>query len=60
MFSFYPIFDRFYPLFIFILQEAVVTCEEVGKDMDHVEGLQKNYDEFKKVKLFSASILEIL
>ncbi|XP_065068119.1 spectrin alpha chain, non-erythrocytic 1-like [Rhopilema esculentum] len=29
-------------------KEAVVTCEEVGKDMDHVEGLQKNYDEFKK------------
>eukprot|EP00794_Sanderia_malayensis_P015984 gene15984-17594_t len=29
-------------------KEAVVTCEEVGKDMDHVESLQKNYDEFKK------------
>ncbi len=26
-----------------------MTCEEVGKDMDHVEGLQKNYDEFRKV-----------
>ena len=34
---------------LIVLKEAVVTCEEVGKDMDHVEGLQKNYDEFKKV-----------
>ncbi|XP_057290447.1 spectrin alpha chain, non-erythrocytic 1-like isoform X2 [Hydractinia symbiolongicarpus] len=28
--------------------EAVVTCQEVGEDMDGVEMLQKEYDEYKK------------
>ena len=30
-----------------------MTSEEVGKDYEHVEALQKNFDEFQKVSFKS-------
>jgi len=30
------------------LQEAFVTSEEFGQDLEHVEVLQKKFDEFQK------------
>ena len=35
--------------FTTVFQESVVQLEEVGEDMDGVELMQKQYDEFKKV-----------
>ena len=29
-------------------QEAIVTSEEVGKDYEHVEAMQKKFDDFQK------------
>ena len=29
----------------------MITCEEIGEDMDGVEMLQKEYDEFNKVSV---------
>lgn len=34
-------------------KEAFVTSEEFGQDLEHVEALQKKYDEFMKVSYFS-------
>ena len=34
---------------VLILQEAFVTSEEFGEDLEHVEVLQKKFDEFQKV-----------
>ena len=33
-------------------KEAFVTSEEFGHDLEHVEVLQKKYDEFVKVRIF--------
>ena len=38
-----------YKVFVFCLQEAFVTSEEFGQDLEHVEVLQKKFDEFQKV-----------
>lgn len=40
-------------------KEAFVTSEEFGQDLEHVEALQKKYDEFMKV-CFRFSMLTIL
>lgn len=39
-----------YSLCNLCLQETFVTSEEFGIDLEHVEVLQKKYDEFQKVK----------
>ena len=39
----------------FIFQEAFVTSEEFGQDLEHVEVLQKKFDEFQKVSLQNLS-----
>ena len=36
------------PFFIISLKVAIVTSEEVGKDLEHVEVLSKKFDEFNK------------
>ena len=36
-----------------VLQEAFVTSDEFGQDLEHVEVLQKKFDEFQKVSSFS-------
>ena len=36
-----------------MLQEAFVTSDEFGQDLEHVEVLQKKFDEFQKVSSFS-------
>lgn len=33
----------------FFLKEAFVTTEEFGQDLEHVEVLQRKFDEFLKV-----------
>ena len=38
--------NKFY---IFLMQEAFVTSDEFGQDLEHVEALQKKFDEFQKV-----------
>ena len=48
-------FDKVWSLYavshvhVLILQEAFVTSEEFGEDLEHVEVLQKKFDEFQKV-----------
>ena len=38
-----------------ILQDGIVTSEEVGKDYEHVEAQQKKFDDFQKVIMHSSS-----
>lgn len=38
----------------FVFQEAFVTTEEFGQDLEHVEVLQRKFDEFLKVHLFNS------
>lgn len=33
---------------LFIIQEAIATSEEVGRDLEHVEVLQKKFEDFLK------------
>ena len=39
-------FTKFFPLLF--SQEAFVTAEEFGSDLEHVEVLQRKFDEFQK------------
>ena len=38
-------------------QEAFVTSDEFGQDLEHVEMLQKKYDEFQKVSFLLLLLL---
>lgn len=40
-----PLHSKCFP---FIIQEAIATSEEVGRDLEHVEVLQKKFDDFLK------------
>ena len=42
-----------------ILQEAFVTSEEFGEDLEHVEVLQKKFDEFQKVIFWCTDLVMV-
>ena len=39
-------------------REAVASAEDLGKDLEHVEMLQKNFADFMKVRIFSQHLRE--
>lgn len=49
---FFPFSFFFHASYLFLIQEAFVTSEEFGQDLEHVEVLQKKFDEFQKVNYF--------
>lgn len=44
-------------MLVLILQEAFVTSDEFGQDLEHVEVLQKKFDEFQKVIFYCIIVL---
>ena len=40
------------PLYYCIVQEAFASSIETGQDLEHVEVIQKKFDEFQKVGVY--------